>query len=262
MPEQEKPELEQQGAPPAKHAAQSRRAKLVRDFLRPGRGQVVVGAALFVTAFVVVITLQSQAAQPEFANVRQADLIQLLDNVTSETRRLEDQVRELEEARAELQSGVDSDEAARDEATRRLEQAQILAGTVPAVGSGVEIVISDPEHAVTAELLLDAVEELRDAGAEVIELNETVRLVMNSYFATASDGSVTADGQTLSAPYTIKAIGDPATLEAGARFRGGLVSEVEGERVGGSVAITQQDELEINSTVQAHSFEFAKPRES
>ncbi len=37
--------------------------------------------------------------QPEFANVRQADLIQLLDNVTGETRRLEDEVRDLEQAR-------------------------------------------------------------------------------------------------------------------------------------------------------------------
>nr|WP_231979823.1 DUF881 domain-containing protein [Tessaracoccus coleopterorum] len=170
---------------------------------------------MFLTAFIVVMTLRSQANQPEFANVRQADLIQLLDDVTSETRRLEDQVSELETARTELLSGADRDQAAREEAARRLGNAQILAGTVPAVGPGVRIRVSDPEARVTAELLLDAVEELRDAGAEVIELNDSVRLVMRSSFVMDEQGRIVADGTVLEAPFTIDAIGDPATLEAG-----------------------------------------------
>ena len=216
--------------------------------------------ALFLTALIVVLTLRSQANQPEFANVRQADLIQLLDNVTGETRRLEDEVRDLEQARTELLSGVDRDEAARAEAARRLEEAQIIAGTVPVSGPGVRIEIDDPQNRVSAELLLDAVEELRDAGAEVIELNDSVRLVMRSWFGTDQSGLLTADGVTLEAPYVIEAIGDPATLEAGARFRGGLVSEVEGERVGGLVTIEQQESIAIDSVATPGENEFARPR--
>lgn len=233
---------------------------LLRDFFRPSRGQFVVGVALFLTALIVVLTLRSQATQPEFANVRQADLIQLLDNVTGETRRLEDQVRELERSRTELLSGADRDQAAREEASRRLEQARIIAGTVPVMGPGVRIQIDDPAGNVSAELLLNAVEELRDAGAEVIELNDSVRLVMNSHFATDANGAVTADGVVLAAPYVVDAIGDPATLEAGARFRGGLVSEVEGERVGGKVSIEQVQALDISSVVEIEQPEFARPR--
>ena len=233
---------------------------LFKAFVRPSRGQFAVGVALFLTALIVVITLRSQANQPEFANVRQADLIQLLDNVTGETRRLEDEVRDLEQARTELLSGVDRDEAARAEAARRLEEAQIIAGTVPVVGPGVRIEIDDPQNLVSAELLLDAVEEQRDAGAEVIELNDTVRLVMRSWFGTDASGMLTADGVTLEAPYLIEAIGDPATLEAGARFRGGLVSEVEGERVGGRVTIAQQESIAIDSVATPGENEFARPR--
>lgn len=233
---------------------------LLRDFFRPSRGQLVAGVALFLTALIVVMTLRSQATQPEFANVRQQDLIQLLDNVTGETRRLEDQVRELERSRTELLSGADRDEAAREEAARRLEQAQIIAGTVAATGPGIRIQIDDPADKITAELLLDAVEELRDAGAEVIELNDSVRLVMNSHFGTDERGAVTADGISLGAPYVIDAIGDPATLEAGARFRGGLVSEIEGERVGGQVIIEQLETVDIATTVEVPEPEFARPR--
>ena len=247
--------------PPARRAIDpSRRANLLRDFFRPSRGQLTVGLALFVTSLIVVITLGSQAAQPDFTNVRQAELIQLLDNISAETRRLEDEARDLEAARTELISGANREEAARQEAERRLQQAEILAGVVPVTGPGVRISISDPEGKLTAELLLDAVEELRDAGAEVIELNDAVRLVMRSAFTTTEDGTVVADGVELRAPYLIDAIGDPATLEAGARFRGGHVSEVEGERVGGSVLITQSDEIGIATTVEPQANQFARPR--
>lgn len=233
---------------------------LLRAFFRPSRAQFVIGIALFLTALIVVVTLRSQANQPEFANVRQADLIQLLDDVSSETRRLEAEVNDLETARTELISGADRDAAAREEATRRLAQAQIIAGTVPATGPGIRIQIEDPQSLVTAELLLDAIEELRDAGAEVIELNDSVRLVMRSSFTTDAAGAIIVDGITLTAPYLIEAIGDPATLEAGARFRGGLVSEIEGERVGGTVTIEQLDALQIDTLATLTPNEFARPR--
>lgn len=264
-PEQKNPEtseateVEPDGEGP-RRAVDPPKESLLRAFFRPSRGQFVIGVALFLTALIVVMTLRSQAAQPEFANVRQADLIQLLDNVTAETRRLEGEVSDLENARNELMSGADRDQAAREEAERRLQQAQIIAGTVPAVGPGVRIAINDPEGRVTAELLLDAIEELRDAGAEVIELNDSVRLVMRSYFSTDEQGRITADGTVLEAPYVIDAIGDPATLEAGARFRGGLVSEVEGERVAGTVTIEQVQSVEIATTVTPPENEFARPR--
>lgn len=245
---------------PPRRAAAPPRTSLLRAFFRPSRGQLTVGVALFLTALIVVMTIRSQAAQPEFANVRQADLIQLLDNVTAETRRLEAEVADLERAKRELATGADRDQAAREEANRRLVQAQIIAGTVPATGPGVRIEISDPESRVTAELLLDAVEELRDAGAEVIELNDSVRLVMRSHFTTDEQGRIVADGTVLERPLSIEAIGDPATLEAGARFRGGLVSEVEGDRVAGSVTIQQVQDLRIDSTVEPQPNQFARPR--
>lgn len=250
MPDQETP----------RRASTKPHRSLLRDFLVPSKGQAVVGLVLFLTALTVVLTLRAQSAQPEFTNVRQADLIQLLDNVTSETRRLEDEVRELELARTELLSGADRDEAAREEAARRLEQAQIIAGTVPVIGPGVRIEIADPEGRISAELLLDAVEELRDAGAEVIEINDSVRLVMGSWFGTDDAGGITVDGVAIRAPYVLEAIGDAATLEAGARFRGGLVSEVEGERVGGSVTIEQLQQITIDTVVSPEVNEFARPR--
>lgn len=236
------------------------RKGLLKAFLRPSRGQLIAGIALFMTALMVTWTLRSQAETPEFANARQADLIQLLDSVTAESRRLEGDLRDLRTTRDELLSGADRAEAARDDAERRLEQLGIVAGIVPATGPGVRIVIQDPESNMTSELMLNAIEELRDAGAEVIEINDTVRVVMRTAVTTDDQGRLMAGGEVLEAPYVLEVIGDPVTLEAGARFRGGLVSEVEGARVGGSVTIAQMEEVEIASTVAPTDNEFARPR--
>lgn len=240
------------------HPAAPRR-NIVADFLRPGRGQLVVALILFLTALLVVLTLRSQAAQPSYSNLRRTELIQLLDNLSAETRRLESDIRGLQTTRDELASGAEGAEAARAEANRRLDELQIIAGTVPVHGPGVRITIQDSQDKVSPELLLDALEELRDAGAEVIEINDLIRVTTSTWLGLDSRGRVIADDQVVTDPILLDVIGDPATLEAGARFRGGLVSEVEGARVGGSVTIEQMSRINIDSVVAVTENEFARP---
>ncbi|MDO5736312.1 MAG: DUF881 domain-containing protein [Propionibacteriaceae bacterium] len=247
----------QEDGPP--QSAVTGKRQMLRDFLRPARGQLTVALILLLTALMVVLTLRSQAAQPSYTNLRRTELIQLLDNLSSETRRLEEDIRDLQRTRDELASGAEGADAARAEANRRLDELQIIAGTVPVHGAGVHIVIVDPEKKVSPELLLDALEELRDAGAEVIQINGIVRVTTSTWLGLDSEGRVVADDQVLTSPISIDAIGDPPTLESGARFRGGLVSEVEGARVGGSVSITQMDRLDIDSVVTITENEFARP---
>ncbi len=232
---------------------------VLRDFLRPGRGQLVVALILLLTALLVVLTLRSQAAQPSYSNLRRTELIQLLDNLSAETRRLEADIRDLQRTRDELASGAEGAEAARAEANRRLDELQILAGTVPVHGPGIRISIEDSEGKISPELLLDALEELRDAGAEVIEIDDRIRVTTSTWLGLDAQGRVIADEQVVTDPIFFDVIGDPATLEAGARFRGGLVSEVEGARVGGSVTIEQKARVDIDSVVVATQNEFARP---
>jgi len=93
-----------------------------RAFLKPGHGQLLVGAVLCLAALLVVWTLRSQASQPDYSNLRRTDLIQLLDNLSAETRRLETEVRELTTTRDQLESGAAGAKAADDEARHRTEQ--------------------------------------------------------------------------------------------------------------------------------------------
>lgn len=110
----------------------------------------------------------------------------------------------------------------------------------------------------STEIMLNAIEELRDAGAEALEMNDQVRIVGSSWFST-QDGHLVVDGHDLDAPYQIEAIGDATTLAEAARFRGGLVSSVEGDRVGGSADVVEISDLSIDSVVMPATPEFARP---
>ena len=88
--------------------------------------------------------------------------------------------------RQELQSGANSRKVAQQEAEDRLTRMKVLAGTVPVHGPGIKITIDDPDEKVTSDMMLDAVEEMRDAGAEAMVLNNKVRIVADTWFAALS----------------------------------------------------------------------------
>lgn len=226
--------------------------------LRPGRGQVIAAVFLFVVGLGAVVQVRLSNADDAYANARREDLIQILDGLGAESRRLENEVAELERTKSDLQSGADRQQVARTQTERRLNQLAILAGTAPAVGPGVRMTISDPKSLVTGEVLLDAVEEMRDAGAEVIEINDSVRVVASSWFGTRNS-EVVVDDRVLTRPITLEVIGDSHSLEEAASFRGGLVSEITGPRIGGQVSIQRIQRLEIVSLHTAPDTQYARP---
>lgn len=245
-------------AAPASDPAPFSWRDMARDLLRPRASQLVFAAIVALVAFAVTVQVQTQARDQTYAGLRRADLVALLDDLTAESRRLETEVARLENTRRQLQSGVDSAQVAQQQARARLDALELLGGTVPAQGPGVRITIHDPAKKVTPEILYNAVSELRDAGAEVIELNDSVRLVASSWVAGSADGIV-VDGRTLQRPIVIEAIGPAQTLAEATRFRGGLVSSIEGARVGGSVTVVEVDALRVDSVVTPRPTRFARP---
>lgn len=232
--------------------------RLRRDFWRPSRTQVLLACLLFVFGLGGVLQVRSHAADQAYSGLRRADLVTLLDGLTSESRRLETEVSSLSATKRQLVTGAGSTAAARAEAQQRLDALRILAGTVPVEGPGIRLVITDPASKLSADLLVEAVQELRDAGAEVIEINDRVRVVASTWFATQERGLV-ADGTGLGRPIVIEAIGDPHALEEGVRFRGGLVSSITSDRVGGTVSITRPPTVVIDSVVPVPHPVHAKP---
>jgi len=236
------------------------RSRLLGALKKPGsRGQLTVAALLAVVGFAAVVQVQSNEQGDEYAGARQEDLIQLLDGLGTASQRTENEIAQLEQTRSSLRSSTDSRRAALEQARQQAEVLGILAGTLPALGPGVRVTVDDPTAAVGIDQLLNGLEELRDAGAEAIEINDSVRVVAQTSLSDGDNG-VVIDGQQLSPPYTIDAIGDSHTLAQALDFTGGFIDEIE--QVGGTVVVDEVNNIEVATTREPVQPEYAEPSET
>jgi len=188
-------------------------------------------------------------------SLRQGELITILDNATLLSSRLDQDARGLQNTRDQLVSGSTGDAAALKAAQQRLDALRILAGTAAAHGPGIRMSIVDRANKVTPALLLDAIEELRDAGAEAIQVG-TVRVVASSHFDQGPSG-VAVDGVNLTQPYTVTAIGDPSTMSSAMEIPGGLSENVR--QLGASITTNQGSDLVVGALHSLREPRYARP---
>jgi uncharacterized protein YlxW (UPF0749 family) len=222
---------------------------------RPNRTQAILALLMFGLGLAVV----TQAQQTEAAGLtglRQADLVRLLDDVSARGARLEAERLELESRLRRLTTDSSSAEEARRAAEERRDAYAVLAGTVPTVGPGITVTIRDSDVQVRAAVLLDAVQELRDAGAEAIQIGD-VRVVASTAFRDVS-GGIQIGGQVVESPYRIVVIGDPATLETALRFPGGVSDTVSGI-AGAEITVVPADTVLVDAVVTPGEARFARP---
>jgi uncharacterized protein YlxW (UPF0749 family) len=173
------------------------------------------------------------------------------------TDRAEAEIAELEDTRESLRNDAESAQTALEVARERVETLGILAGTLPAVGPGIRITVTSPTGALGTDQLLNGLQELRNAGAEAIELNDTVRVVAQTGIVDSPSEGLVVDGTALQPPYVIEVIGDPHTLATALDFDGGFNEDVES--VDGQVSVEDLQTVEIATTVQPPEPTFAEP---
>jgi len=187
--------------------------------------RAAVAAVCAVVGFSFVT--QVRAVEPidvRLAGEREEDLARILADLGAESDRLSAEIGQLELTLLAIGNEQEGEQVAVRSLQRRLDDLRILAGIVPATGQGIEFTIADPDGEVGADRLVDAVQELRDAGAEAIAVNGT-RLVASSSFL-SSGQRMLLDGQPITAPYRFAAIGPSASLAGGLEIPGGVLDSL------------------------------------
>ncbi len=227
--------------------------------LRSGRGTVITTVLLASLGFVAAVQIASPDEVLDRAS--RADLIQVLDGLGARSSQLEQEIDRLEQARTDLVAGAGDSEAALAEAQERLDTLGILAGSVPAQGPGVLLTIGDPEGVVDAAAMLGSIQELRDAGAEAIQVSgspdRAVRVVASTAFVDVPNDGVAVGGVALSPPYTVAAIGDPSTLATALGIPGGAVASLKG--AGAVIAVRESPEVVVDALHEATEPAYARP---
>jgi uncharacterized protein YlxW (UPF0749 family) len=233
------------------------RERLARAMRTPSRGQAVAGVLLAALGFAAVVQVRANGEDDNFVGARQTDLIALINTLSVATDRAEADLNELRRTRDALRDDAEATRTALSVARDQANTLGILAGTVPAVGPGIRVTVESSSGEVGTDQLLNGLQELRNAGAEAIEINDSVRIVAQSGLSTSAGTGLTVDGVQVQPPYIIDAIGDPHTLSTALDFDGGFVVEVE--QVGGTVEVDRLDSVEIASVRRSSQMRFAAP---
>jgi uncharacterized protein YlxW (UPF0749 family) len=240
--------------PPAPEPPAADRVPLRRRSRDP-LAAVLIGVLTLLLGFAFAVQVRSTDTDDQLAGAREEDLVRILDDLTAQEDRLRQEISDQRSALDQLGSSDSASAAALQEARERAEALGILNGTVAAQGPGITMTIRDPETRITASHLLNAIQELRGAGAETMQV-DGVRIGVSSA-VTGQPGDLAIDGHDLQAPYVFVVIGSSQDMATAMSIPGGVVSVVGGR--GGSVDIVPSDQVLVDALRPLDEPQYADP---
>lgn len=248
------PEPEPQSEPvdaPARRRASVTTALRRRDPL----AAALIGVLTLLLGFAFAVQVRSVGDDQKYEGAREEDLVRILDELNAREERLREQLGDQRSALQQLTSSDSQSAAALEEARRRAEAIGILNGTIAAQGPGLTMTIRDPEDEVRVADMLDAIQELRGAGAETMQI-DGVRVGVSTAI-TGDPGDLMVDGRPITAPYEFIVIGSPQDMETAMNIPGGVVPQISGR--GGSVDIAQSDQVVVDALRSLDTPQYAEP---
>jgi uncharacterized protein YlxW (UPF0749 family) len=209
-----------------------------------------VGLKFLTTALIVVLcalvglgyVTQRQNLQTSYSSLSEDELVRLLDESNTQIGDLQTQKQTLQTQLDSIQSSVDKQEEKKKVAQENETTNGILSGRLPAHGPGIVLTITEGAKQIDAATMFNVIEELRNAGAEVIQVG-SVRVITSTSFTDEGNG-VSCDGVLLANPYVIMAIGDSNALENAIEIAGGVKSHLS-VQFNAEVSIVKENDVSI-----------------
>jgi len=242
-------------SPPAEQDPPAEQQQVSKPPHRPLSVTLLIGVLCALLGFALAVQFRTVDSDQGLSGAREEDLARILADLQSRQDRLRSEISEQQDLLEQLGSGEDSAAAAVEEARRQAEALGILNGTIPAAGPGVTITIRDPDAKIGAAILLDAVQELRGAGAETMQV-AGVRIGASSALV-GEPGDIRVDGVAVEAPYVIIAIGDSQTLATAMQIPGGVEDKVL--QAGGSIDVVTADRVTVDALRPLEEPVYAEP---
>ncbi len=161
----------------------------------------------------------------------------------------------IDDLRQELASYQGAGEKSSLEAmVEELNRMRIVNGLLEVSGPGVEVQISGGLSALD---LQDLINEIRNAGAEAVALNNR-RVVVRSVVG-VSGKNLYLDGTLLASPYLLQAIGNTKDLQTALERKGGLVGGLRATYPQVKIEVTPRENLVLPIYQGKYEFKYAKP---
>jgi uncharacterized protein YlxW (UPF0749 family) len=215
----------------------------------------LIGVLTLLLGFAFAVQVRNVGTDQILAGAREEDLVRILDDLNAREERLREQIADQRAALQQLTSSDSQSATALEEARRRAEAIGILNGTIAARGPGLTMTVRDPDDAVRVADILDAIQELRGAGAETMQI-DGVRVGVSTA-VTGDPGKLMVDGRPITAPYEFVVIGSPQNMETAMNIPGGVVPRFTSR--GASPSIVQSDEVVVDALRALDTPQYASP---
>jgi uncharacterized protein YlxW (UPF0749 family) len=211
------------------------------------RSQALVAAVAFILGILVVVQIRSQAGNNTLAAMSSQDLTFLVANLNTRNDQLRREIATLQSQLAALESGGSLGATSVNEIRAEIGRIRAWAGLDPVGGRGIEITVSGP---ITASAVEDLVNELKNAGAEAIAV-EDVRVVPGTVFGGGGGGGgLSVDDTALGDPFTIQVIGTPDTLTGSLARAGGIIAQLAATDPDATIDVEEATEMVLPATTR------------
>lgn len=233
--------------------------------MKKGKITITVTIGLMVLILTTVIFIQfktiNQTDITSLENMREDELRTEISNFKQKSEEINKKIEETDSKISEYDEAIATDKEASEILVNELEQQNNLLGKNDVKGNGVIITLTDTRaQKITAEDLRQLVNELKEAGAEAISINEQ-RIVYDSYIVDIGTTFIRINGQeSIVSPYVVKAIGNPTYLESGLSKKqyGYIDTKLE---EGKDVSLVRQDDILIKKYNGDLNMEYIKEAE-
>ncbi len=183
----------------------------------------VTAMALFLGVLVVTQFRSREAYSRTLQQETPESLATLIASLNDRNRILRDEIFDLRLRLERAQGSVAGGRGSLDEAERSLAQLRVFSARSRVTGPGIGVRV---EGQFDERALSDLVNELRNAGAEAIAVNDA-RVGPRTWFGPGSSGTLVVDGREVRGPWIVHAIGDPEVLYVAMTRTGGIVGQFE-----------------------------------
>lgn len=221
----------------------------MKNKIKKGKITMAITIAIACFALTLVMFMQFKIVNETditaIENMREAELRTELANWKSKyeetNEKYEETVQKIDEYKESKQSSEETEKLVDEE----LEQINLSLGKTDVEGQGIVVTLTekneDEIERITPDDLLLIVNDLKQAGAEAISINDQ-RIINMSDIADVGE-YIKVNGQRILSPYIIKAIGNSTYLESALLGNGGQVDRLQ--KLGQDAKIEKQNNVKI-----------------
>lgn len=210
--------------------------------MRGRTAQFSLVAVAMVIGLLAVGQLRSQARPAEVTRLSAQELSTLIETLTQRNRELRTGLADIREQVREYTLLGSQGQSAIDVSREDLRRITAFAALAPVEGQGIVMIVDGDLDAIA---LNDLINELRNAGAEAIAVDE-VRVTVRSV-AIQGALSLQVDGVAIAKRFSLRAIGSPEGLLAAVERPGGIISQLK-LFVSATIQVRESESVQLPAT--------------